>query len=65
MRRTVWAGIVVAVVFVIGGPLQAVDPCDNNACCVNPASCVVTDRQTLDSISVNGAIDARNLRDGW
>ena len=29
------------------------DPCDYGACCVNPNTCVVTDRQTIDSLTLN------------
>ncbi len=32
------------------------DPCDDNACCVNPATCVVTDKQTLAALTIDSIV---------
>jgi len=35
---------------------RAADPCDNGACCVNPATCVVTDRVTLAGLTIDSVV---------
>ena len=40
--------------------VQAQDPCDGDACCVNPDTCVVTDKETLEAITVDEVIDVAN-----
>lgn len=47
----------VMVLFVTAvGTAQAQDPCAGNACCVNPATCVVTDKETLAALTVDEVI---------
>lgn len=41
---------------VVVGPARAVDPCAGGACCVNPATCVVTDKQTLAGLTVDSVV---------
>ena len=53
MRKRLFGVLVLAAAVVAtGGNLMAGDPCDNDACCVNAATCVVTDRETLEALSI-------------
>jgi len=42
-------------VVVVSETVQA-DPCDADACCVNPATCVVTDEVTLAGLTVDSIL---------
>ena len=42
--------------FASADPAAASDPCDGGACCVNPATCVVTDLQTLAGLTVDSIV---------
>src|SRR5215831_8840283 len=38
------------------GASQLADPCAGGACCVNPATCFITDEQTLAGLTVDTTI---------
>ena len=56
MRKRLFGVLLLAAAVVAtGGNLMAVD-CSNDACCVNPATCVVTDKETLEALSIDQVV---------
>ncbi len=53
-RMFKWLGVVSLIVCASSAERAiAQDPCAGGACCVNPATCVVTDKQTLAALTVD------------
>jgi len=59
-KRCIPACVLIFLVMAISWTAQAQDPCDNDVCCVNAATCVVTDKETLAAITVDEIIDVAN-----
>lgn len=65
MRRQLFGVLLLAAAVVAtGGNLMAVD-CSNDACCVNAATCVVTDRETLEALSIDEMVSCDITLSTW